>query len=75
MRAPIARGLAEFGAKVIVSSRKQEAVDEVAAAFKADGLEAHGIACHVGDEDQLKALVEGTVAKYGGVDIVVNNAA
>ncbi|MEL6250857.1 MAG: glucose 1-dehydrogenase [Bacteroidota bacterium] len=71
----IARGLAEFGAKVIVSSRKQDAVDEVAAAFKADGLEAHGIACHVGDEEQLKALVEGTIEKYGGVDILVNNAA
>lgn len=71
----IARGLAEFGAKVVVSSRKQEAVDEVAAGFRADGLDAHAIACHVGDPDQLSALVEGTVAKYGGVDILVNNAA
>lgn len=71
----IARGLAEFGAKVVVSSRKQEAVDAVAESFRADGLEAHGIACHVGEEEQLKALVEGTLAKYGGVDILVNNAA
>lgn len=71
----IARGLAEFGAKVVVSSRKQEAVDAVAEAFRADGLEAHGIACHVGDESQLHALVDATVEKYGGVDILVNNAA
>ncbi|MEM9835961.1 MAG: glucose 1-dehydrogenase [Bacteroidota bacterium] len=71
----IARGLAEFGAQVIISSRKQEAVDEVAAAFKADGLEATGIACHVGDESQLKQLVEQTVATYGGIDILINNAA
>jgi len=71
----IARGLAEFGAKVVVSSRKQEAVDAVAESFRTDGLEAQGIACHVGEEEQLKALVEGTVAKYGGVDILVNNAA
>jgi len=71
----IARGLAECGAKVIVSSRKQEAVDQVAAQIKADGLEATGIACHVGDSEQLKNLVEQTVAIYGGVDIVVNNAA
>ncbi|MEL6925955.1 MAG: SDR family NAD(P)-dependent oxidoreductase, partial [Bacteroidota bacterium] len=71
----IARGLAEFGARVVVSSRKQEAVDAVAAGFRDEGLEATGIACHVGDNDQLKKLVEQTVAKYGGVDILINNAA
>lgn len=71
----IARGLAEFGAKVVVSSRNQEAVDEVAKSLQADGLEAIGIACHVGDEAQLKNLVTQTVAVYGGVDILVNNAA
>ena len=71
----IARGLAEFGAKVVISSRKQEAVDAVAASFKKDGLEATGIACHVGDDAQLKNLVKQTIEKYGGVDILVNNAA
>ncbi len=71
----IARGLAEFGAKVVISSRKQEAVDEVAATFKAAGLEATGIACHVGKPEQLKALVDKTIETYGGVDILVNNAA
>ncbi len=71
----IARGLAEYGAKVIVSSRKQDAVDAVAASFKADGFEATGIACHVGDEAQLKNLVEQTTSIYGGVDILINNAA
>lgn len=71
----IARGLAEQGAKVIVSSRSQEAVDEVAAAFRADGYEATGVACHVGSTEQLQALVDKTVELYGGIDIVVNNAA
>ena len=71
----IARGFAEHGAKVIVSSRKQEAVDAVAASFKKDGLEATGIACHVGDEEQLKNLVAKTTEIYGGIDILVNNAA
>ena len=71
----IARGLAENGAKVVISSRKQEAVDAVAAAFQADGLTAVGIACHVGDEEQLKNLVDKTIEQYGGVDILVNNAA
>lgn len=71
----IARGLAEQGASVVVSSRKQESVDEVAAEFRADGLEATGIACHVGDESQLSHLVEKTISTYGGVDILINNAA
>jgi len=71
----MARGLAEYGAKVIVSSRKQDAVDAVAASFKADGLEATGVACHVGHSDQLKALIEATTKIYGGVDIIINNAA
>ncbi|MCK0144908.1 glucose 1-dehydrogenase [Arenibacter sp. F26102] len=71
----IARGLAEYGAKVVVSSRNQEAVDQVANSFKEEGYDAIGIACHVGDEAQLKKLVDETVNAYGGVDILVNNAA
>ena len=71
----IARGLAEFGAKVVISSRKQDAVDAVAANFKEAGLEATGIACHVGHPDQLQNLVSQTIEKYGGVDILINNAA
>ncbi len=71
----IARGLAEFGANVVVSSRKQEAVDAVAENFRKDGLSATAIACHVGEPAQLEDLVAGTIAAYGGVDILVNNAA
>lgn len=71
----IARGLAECGASVVVSSRKQDAVDAVAEKFKKDGLEAAGIACHVGDESQLQLLVEKTIVRYGSIDILINNAA
>ena len=71
----IARGLAEYGAKVIISSRSQEAVDQVANNMKRDGLEATGIACHVGDEKQIQNLLEQTLKAYGGIDILVNNAA
>ena len=73
--AAIARGMAEFGAKVVISSRKQEAVDAVAHALQADGFDATGIACHVGEEEQCQNLVAKTVEKYGKVDILVNNAA
>lgn len=71
----MARGLAEFGAKVVVSSRKQEAVDAVADAFKADGLEATGIAANVGNPADLANLIDNTVENYGGLDILINNAA
>lgn len=71
----IARGLAEFGAQVVVSSRKQEAVDEVARQLREAGADVTGIAAHVGDLGQARALVDRTVERYGGVDILVNNAA
>lgn len=71
----IAEALAEYGAHVVVSSRSQEAVNAVADEFKAKGLETIGIACHVGDEEQRKALIDKTVNHYGGVDILINNAA
>ncbi|MCJ7468181.1 MAG: glucose 1-dehydrogenase [Maribacter sp.] len=71
----IAQGLAENGAKVVVSSRKQNAVDEVAQEFKEAGLEAIGIACHVGDPEQRKTLIAKTIEQFGRLDILVNNAA
>ena len=71
----IARGLAEHGAKVVISSRKQDAIDQVASTFVRDGLQALAIACHVGDEEHLKNLVSQTVEQYGGIDILINNAA
>ena len=71
----IARGLAEFGAKIVVSSRKQEAVDAVAETFKNDGLEAIAIAANMGNVEEAHALVDQSVDAYGGIDIIVNNAA
>ena len=71
----IAATLAHYGAKVIVSSRKQEAVDEVAEGIKKQGYEATGVAAHMGDMDQVKTLAEKALDTYGNIDIVVNNAA
>jgi NAD(P)-dependent dehydrogenase (short-subunit alcohol dehydrogenase family) len=71
----IARGLAENGAKLVISSRNQEAVEAVAAEFNKAGFDAIGIACHIGDAEQRQALVAKTIEKYGRIDILVNNAA
>ena len=71
----IARGLAEFGARVIVSSRKQAAIEAVATELRAEGLEAQAIAAHMGDAAAIKHLLEQCVDVYGGIDIIVNNAA
>ena len=71
----IARGLAEYGAKVVISSRSQESLDVVAKELSVDGLKVFPFACHVGDENQRKDLVKKTIDTYGRIDILVNNAA
>lgn len=71
----IAELYAATGAKVVVSSRKQEAVDEVAKTITNTGGQALAIACNVGDSNDISRLVDQTVATYGSIDILVNNAA
>jgi len=71
----IARSLAEFGARVVVSSRKQDAVDTVAQAFRGDGLEATAVAANMGRMEDVEQLIDATIKAYGGIDIIVNNAA
>jgi NAD(P)-dependent dehydrogenase (short-subunit alcohol dehydrogenase family) len=73
--AAIAKGLAEQGAKVVICSRKQEALDLYVAEMQKEGLSLVGIECNVSDEDQLQHLVDKTIALYEGVDILVNCAA
>ncbi|MCB9455815.1 MAG: glucose 1-dehydrogenase [Anaerolineaceae bacterium] len=71
----IAGRLAGAGAKVVISSRKQDGLDPVAEGIRANGGEARAIAAHNGDKAALVSLVRQTVAAYGRVDILVNNAA
>jgi NAD(P)-dependent dehydrogenase (short-subunit alcohol dehydrogenase family) len=73
--AAIAAALAEAGASVVLASRKQESVEAVAAQIRAQGGAAAAIAAHTGDAAAVTALVNATIATYGGVDILVNNAA
>lgn len=71
----LAEALAEYGAKVVISSRSQDSVDEVAKNLRAKGHTVMAQACHVGDSEQRKILVNKTIETYGGIDILINNAA
>jgi NAD(P)-dependent dehydrogenase (short-subunit alcohol dehydrogenase family) len=71
----IAEGLLAAGAQVAVASRKAEACAATETRLRSMGGQAVGIPTHMGDIDAINALVDATVQKFGGVDIVVNNAA
>lgn len=71
----IALALGQAGCQVVVSSRKQEAVDQVAESFQKQGIDAIGLACNTGKIEEIDQLISGVKAQYGGIDILVNNAA
>ena len=71
----IAEELARAGAKVAICSRKAEACDQVRAEFEKSGFQVLARPCNVSRKDELQALVDATTAKWGGIDIVVANAA
>ena len=71
----IAHLLAQYGAHVIVSSRKLEACEAVAQAIRDNGGKASALACHVGDMQQIDALFDNIQAAHGQLDILINNAA
>lgn len=71
----VARYLAQFGAKVVVSSRKQADLDELAAELRQEGGEVAAIEARMGDEAQTQHLINKTVELYGRIDILINNAA
>lgn len=71
----IAEEMARAGARVVVSSRKAEACEQVRAEFEKQGYEVLARPCNVSRKDEVQALVEATVERWGGIDIAVANAA
>ena len=71
----IAERLAEHGAKVVVSSRKPDACETVAQGIRTKGGEATVIPCHIARKEELQNLVDRTTALWGGIDVLVCNAA
>lgn len=71
----IARGLAACGAQLVLTSRRQESVQDVADAISADGGKAIARACHAGHMDEIDQLFEVVRSEIGRLDILINNAA
>jgi len=71
----IATTLADYGAEVIVTSRKIDGCQVVADKINAAGGKAHAMACHIGDVAQISATISAIKEKFGKLDILVNNAA
>jgi NAD(P)-dependent dehydrogenase (short-subunit alcohol dehydrogenase family) len=66
--------MASRGAKVVVSDVNHEGGAETVRLIHAAGGEAHYIPCNVRSRDEIQDLMEGTVEKYGGIDVLHNNA-
>jgi len=71
----IAEHCAALGAKVVISSRKADACEAVAAGIRQKGGEATVIPCNISRRGEVEALIAGAVQQYGGLDILVCNAA
>jgi len=71
----IARAFADAGALVIVTSRKLDGCEAVAASIREAGGRAEARVCHIGDRNAIAACVADVVAAHGRIDVLVNNAA
>ncbi|HEY7741988.1 MAG TPA: SDR family oxidoreductase [Burkholderiales bacterium] len=70
----MATGLAEVGSNVVICSRKLENCEQAAQAIEQLGVKAIGIAADATKPDQVEAVKDATLKKFGRVDVLVNNA-
>jgi NAD(P)-dependent dehydrogenase (short-subunit alcohol dehydrogenase family) len=70
-----AKGMAEHGAKVVISGRKADACEAAAQSIRDAGGEAIAVPCNIGRKNELQNLVDTTLATWGRIDIVMANAA
>ncbi|XP_054712515.1 dehydrogenase/reductase SDR family member 4-like [Uloborus diversus] len=71
----IAKRLAADGASVVISSRKKENVEKAVSSIKLVSDKVAGVPCHVGKSEDRKHLLDFAVKKFGGIDILISNAA
>ncbi len=70
----IAEGLAAEGAKLVCVDIRTENAEQCAAAIQRQGGEAFGLRCDVTDEAQVQSVIEAARERFGGLDVLVNNA-
>lgn len=70
----IAKRLAKEGVKVVVTSRNIDKVNKAVYEINNEGGEAFGLKCNVTSREEVKALGEKVIEKYGSIDILINNA-
>lgn len=70
-----ARLLAQYGATVVITGRRQDALDKIAAEINEAGGESVGIVCHAGNIEHMDALFAEVDKRYGRLDVLMNNAA
>jgi len=70
----IAHALGETGARVMLSSRKAEDLEQAATELRGAGIDAHWIAADCSKEEDTRRLADGTLERMGAIDILVNNA-
>ena len=70
----IATAYAQAGATIVFNDIKQELVDKGVAAYKEEGIEAHGYVCDVTNEEAVTEMVKKIEEEVGVIDILVNNA-
>jgi NAD(P)-dependent dehydrogenase (short-subunit alcohol dehydrogenase family) len=71
----IALQFAASGAKVMLAARKLDGLSAVAEAMRAKGYDVDCRACHTGKKEELQLLIDATLARFGHIDVLVNNAA
>ncbi|MGO1233958.1 MAG: SDR family NAD(P)-dependent oxidoreductase, partial [Marinobacter sp.] len=64
----VARTLAQYGAHVIVSSRKIDSCETVAQSIREDGGSAEAFACHIGEMEQIEAIWAHIESAHGKLD-------
>lgn len=71
----MSKALANQGANIVAVARRQNLIDEVAAKIKTEyGVETLAVKCDITDTDAVNAMVDAVLAKFGRVDILINNA-
>ena len=71
----MATRFAELGANLVITSRRQNLIDETAKILREHGVKVLAISCDVREPDQVESMVNKTVEEFGGIDILLNNAA